>query len=178
MPQEHAHADPDDPEPAPSSSPPQPPPPHEQQQQQQQQQQQLSPKTLRELVLACGREELGKEEEQKKTFTSTTDRDRLRGQLGFCFEPMAWKSAVAAIADGGVSAMGTMGRTPEGVARYWAWRDGECAREWASTADFVRVEIMGFKVGVGQGEGGFVFFFFSFFIIGGEREGEKFCFFL
>lgn len=123
---------------------------------------QLSPETLRALVLECGREEAEEEEKACSASTSTAaalkTRDRLRGQLGFCFEPMPWDQAVAAIADGGVEAMGRMGRTPEGVARYWRWRDEVCAKEYASTADFVRVEIVGFEVGVAGGEFWWVFF--------------------
>lgn len=114
-------------------------------------QQQLPPETLRELVLACGREDEEKQDE-KKEVASTHTRDRLRGQLGFCFEPMTWESAAAAIADGGVAAMGRMGRTPEGVARYWLWRDEVCVKEYASTADYVRIEIMGCAVEVAGGE--------------------------
>ena len=125
----------DDPLPPPSSSPSSPPP------------EQLPPETLRELVLACGREA----DEDGKNQASTSTRDRLRGQLGFCFEPMPWERAAAAVADGGVRAMGAMGRTPEGVARYWRWRDEVCAREYASTADYVRIEIMGFEAAVAGG---------------------------
>lgn len=143
MPQEEEHlgaaaVDPDvavDPLPPPSASPPP----------------QLPPETLRELVLACGREAEEEGGEKKATSTSST-RDRLRGQLGFCFEPMRWERAAAAVADGGVSAMGRMGRTPEGVARYWRWRDEVCAREYASTADYVRIEIMGFEAAVAGGK--------------------------
>lgn len=141
MPQEELNAavDPavavDDPLPPPSSCPSSPP-------------EQLPPETLRELVLACGREA----EENGKEEASTSTRDRLRGQLGFCFEPMPWGRAAAAVADGGVRAMGAMGRTPEGVARYWRWRDEVCAREYASTADFVRIEIMGFETAVAEGK--------------------------
>lgn len=126
---------------------------------------QLSPETLRALVLKCGREAEGEASCLSAAAPSTSHalkaRDRLRGQLGFCFDPMPWEQAVAAIADGGVEAMGQMGRTPEGVARYWRWRDEVCAKEYASTADYVRVEIMGFEVGVAGGEL-CVFFSFSF----------------
>ena len=101
---------------------------------------QLSPETLRALVLKCGREAEGEASCLSAAAPSTSNalkaRDRLRGQLGFCFDPMPWEQAVAAIADGGVEAMGQMGRTPEGVARYWRWRDEVCAKEYASTADF------------------------------------------
>ena len=127
-------------------------------------QQQLSPETLRELVLACGKEAEEDDEDKKEASSTTLTRERLRGQLGFCFEPMTWESAAAAIADGGVSAMGRMGRTPEGVARYWRWRDEVCAAEYATTADYVRIEIMGCEAAVAGGElrwfgGGGVFFF-------------------
>ena len=143
--------DPDTSHPLPSpSSPPPPPAPA-----QQQQHHQLSPETLRELVLACGREE----EASTSTSSSAAARDCLRGQLGFCFDPMPWERAAAAIADGGVAAMGRMGRMPEGVARYWRWRDEVCAREYASTADYVRIEIMGCEVAAAGGEL--------------KREGEK-----
>ena len=139
-----AAVDPDSPRPLPPSSPSSPPPPAPPPPAQQL----LPPETIRELVLACGREA----EDGKEASASTSARDRLRGQLGFCFDPMPWERAAAAIADGGVSAMGQMGRTPEGVAHYWRWRDEVCAREYASAADYVRIEIMGFEAAVAGGE--------------------------
>jgi hypothetical protein len=110
--------------------------------------QQLPPEALRELVLACGRE--AEENQQQGGEASTSTRERLRGQLGFCFEPLSWEHAAEAIADGGVAAMGQMGRTPEGVARYWKWRDEVCAREYSSIADYVRIEIMGCESSVAE----------------------------
>jgi hypothetical protein len=77
------------------------------------------------------------------------------------FDSAAWRLehvvvgealVVAQGGDGGVAAMGRMGRTPEGVARYWRWRDEVCAREYASTADYVRIEIMGFEAAVAGGK--------------------------
>ena len=130
-------------------------------------QQQLSPEALRELVLACGREAAEDGHQQ----ASTSTRNRLRGQLGFCFYPMPWAAAVEAVADGGVAEMGKMGRTPEGVARYWAWRDEVCDKEYATTADYVRIEIMGCEEAEAAGGERGVFLLFSgfrvFFIVFG-----------
>lgn len=139
---------------------------------------QLSPETLRSLVMACSGEggggRRGGDEEGTSSSSSAAAasiaataaneaRDRLRGHLGFCFEPMSWSDAKAAIADGGVEAIGRMGRTPEGVAEYWRWRDDVCSKEYASTADFVRIEIMGFDAAVGKGKESFLFLFFRCF---------------
>ena len=160
MPQEAASSGLVDPDSRPPPPPPSSPPPA----------QQLSPEALRELVLACGSEAEGGNE------ASSPTRDRLRGQLGFCFDPMPWDLAAAAVADGGVTAMGRMGRTPEGVARYWRWRDEVCAGEYASTADYVRIEIMGCEAAVAGGEsrgevvgggGGVGVAFFFRFVSGG-----------
>jgi len=167
MPQEAASSGLVDPDSRPPPPPPSSPPPA----------QQLSPEALRELVLACGSEAEGGNE------ASSPTRDRLRGQLGFCFDPMPWDLAAAAVADGGVAAMGRMGRTPEGVARYWRWRDEVCAGEYASTADYVRIEIMGCEAAVAGGEsrgevvgggGGWGWRFFSFRFRGGSSSALSF----
>ena len=52
----------------------------------------------------------------------TAEYGRLRGYPGFCLDPMPWAEAAACVEDGGVAALGRMGRDPAGVATYWAWK--------------------------------------------------------
>lgn len=78
------------------------------------------------------------------------DFECLRGVPGVNLEPTAWAALQALVADGGVAALGQLGRSPEQLRQYEEYMAGVRAR-YASVTDCLQEKVFALPTAPGPG---------------------------
>ncbi|EFN50798.1 hypothetical protein CHLNCDRAFT_55564 [Chlorella variabilis] len=70
--------------------------------------------------------------------------ESVRGRPGVVLDPMPWQRLVSLVAQGVERALGSLGRHPLGIKRYWDHRDHVILRDHVSVTDYLMLDIFGF----------------------------------